>query len=1000
MGSSLRTFVLGDYAIAADDGRPVTPAGLPAQILALLTLHVGTAVPTARIIEEIWAPDPPGRAAARLHVHVSRLRTMLARMGCPDVLHTRNDGYALDIDPQLCDHRRFEDAAAAGQDAAARGDLRAATELLTEALSLWRGPVLGELGDRSWARDGVARLTALRRQVVDTWAGARLGLGEPAAVVDALDRELGRDPLRESTAELLMTALYRCGRQADALNTYIRTRAALSDELGLDPSPALHAAYLAILRQDATLGPGEPEPVARPAERPVVDLPARMSALVGRTAELAAIEAAAEAPGEGPHVVALVGMGGVGKTRLATEVGHRAAASGGPVWWVPAGDTVATVDALVRLAGALGVTEHADQTIVLSRLWEELRRRRGWTLVYDDCPDPETFSRMRPPDGDGTVLVTTRHRGWGRVARQIPVDVLDDKTAVALLTAVSGDDDTDAAAAAAEQMGGLPLALVQAGAYVDQTGMSLAQYVALLRNRLLALLSRAAPDDHNVGVSATWDMSLDTIAARAPAAAELLRLCAALGPARVPLELLAGAGPRLTGPLADVVADPLALEDAIAELLRFSVVFRDRGGLRVHPLLRAVVAARSSDDEREAARRRAADIVVALTPPDPDDPASWPRWAWWVPHALDVAGRLAATADHEPAAGLLFAASRYLAARALFRAAREAAELALESAVAAWGRTDVRLVPLTTHLGLVRECIGDLPGGRRLQEEALALLRSAGEAGTITEARALLRLGGVLACQRDLAPARRAFEHALDLLETSGTPAEVGRCLTELGYVEWMAAELEEARTTFARSIALLDASVGTVHRDTAYARSGLAVVLQDLGDVREAHALQAQATAVLVEVLGDAHPDVAHAHDKLAYQAGLLGDRAASIEGHATALAILRDIHGPDNVELGMPLTNMGMMHLAEGELDRAAAAQERARALFAAGYGPHHPHTALATRRLGLVRHAQQRHDEAATLLRAALRDTIAGLGPDHPDVAALRGELAAVLAGRPHR
>ncbi len=993
--AGLRTFILGEFRVGVDGLDPVSLPAMPAQILALLVLHVGNAVPTSRIIEEIWAPEPPARAAARLHVHISRIRSALARIGSADVMHTRNDGYALDLDPRQCDHREFEDRATAGLEAAVRGELRRAAELLSAALALWRGPVLGDFGDLGWARADAARLTGLRKQAVDTWAEVRLGLGEPTAVVDVLQRELTDDPLRESTAELLMTALYRSGRQADALNTYVRTRAELSDELGLDPSPALHETYLSILRQEATLAP--PAPAAATA-RLAVDLPVRATALVGRERELAVVEAEIEASAEQPRVVALVGMGGVGKTRLAIEVAHRDASTGGSIaWWVPTGDTASAVDALERLARALGIADQADQTIVLARLWEELRRRPGWLLVYDDCQGPETFAAIRPPSGDGTVLVTTRHRGWGRIGRQVAVDVLDDASAVQLLTSVSGDTDVDAAKAAAAPMAGLPLALIQAAAYVDQTGMSLAHYAELLRDRLLPLLSRGAPDDHSVSVSATWDMSLDTIAARDPAAAQLLVLCTVLGPARVPIEMLEAAGPLVDEPLREVVTDPLRREDTIAELLRFSLVMRYRDGLRVHPLLRAVLGARLTDAERESVRRRAARIVTALTPRDPEDPATWPRWAGWVPHALDMAARLQAIGDHEQAGELRFAASRYLAARALFPSAQEAAESALASAGDAWEPRDPRRVPITTHLGLIRERRGDLASARALQEDALVLLRAAGQAGTTAEARTLMHLGAVLACQRDLVPARAAFEEALVLFERSGTAAETGRCLTELALVEWMAALLERARETFERAIALLDGSCGPAHPDAAHARSGLAVVLQDLGEVRAAHRLQSDATQALVEALGEAHPEVAHAYDRLAYQSGLLGDRRAGIDGHTKAMKILRDVHGPDHVELGMPLTNLGVLHLGEGELELAAAAQEQARALFAAGYGPHHPHTALATRRLGVVRHAQRRFEEAEALLLAAQRDTVAGLGADHPDAAAIRDELAALQSSR---
>src|SRR5699024_6360570 len=146
----------------------------------------------------------------------------LAALGCPDVLRTRNDGYALEVDPTHCDHLQFERETAAGLDALRQRDPRRAVAMLSTALGLWRGPVFGELRLRPWAPAAAVRLAALHRRATVAWAQAQLALGEHAVVVPLLERALADDPLRESTAELLMIALYRGGRQADALAAYAR----------------------------------------------------------------------------------------------------------------------------------------------------------------------------------------------------------------------------------------------------------------------------------------------------------------------------------------------------------------------------------------------------------------------------------------------------------------------------------------------------------------------------------------------------------------------------------------------------------------------------------------------------------------------------------------------------------------------------------------------------------------------------------------------------------
>ena len=384
-------------------------------------------------------------------------------------------------------------------------------------------------------------------------------------------------------------------------------------------------------------------------------------------------------------------------------------------------------------------------------------------------------------------------------------------------------------------------------------------------------------------------------------------------------------------------------------------------------------------------------------PGDPESAAEWGRCSWWVPHAVEIATGYAAAEDPEQAATLLLVAARYLTARAIYPAARAAAEQALDCGLAAWAAGDPRLGPLHSQLGLILEHLGNLDAARRRQEQALVLLERGGDRRSPLMATLLMRLGRVLCCQRDLVPAIRSYERALAVLAHVDAPLEEGRCLTDLALATWMSGHPEQALAIFDRALALLDDRVGADHPDAAHARSGRAVVLQDLGHVEQAYALQSEAAAVLVACCGERHPDVAHALDKLGYMAGLLGRWQESIDRHRRAMTILADVHGADHVEVAMPLSNLGVMHLAAGDLDAAAEAQLRARTLFAYSFGTRHPHTALATRRLGLVRMAQGRHGEGQELLQAALTDTVAGLGADHPDAAAIGRELADCAAAR---
>ena len=215
-------------------------------LIALLLLHPNEVVPTDRLIEELWGEDSPERAAAALRVNVSRLRKALPQ----DVLTTRSPGYVMRVEPDELDLHRFERLVDEGRSLLARGLAADASERLREALSLWRGPALADFAYESFAQAAIARLEEIRLAAVELRIDADLVLGRHDELVGELEALVAEHPLRERLQMYLMTALYRSGRQAEALDAYKDARRALVDELGIDPSPALQELERAILRQD------------------------------------------------------------------------------------------------------------------------------------------------------------------------------------------------------------------------------------------------------------------------------------------------------------------------------------------------------------------------------------------------------------------------------------------------------------------------------------------------------------------------------------------------------------------------------------------------------------------------------------------------------------------------------------------------------------------------------------------------------------------------------
>ena len=241
--------ILGPLEASAG-GRELSLGGpKPRALLALLLLHSNEVVPADRLIDELWGEDPPDDAAAALRVNVARLRKALPQ----DVIATRPPGYVLRIEADALDLHRFERLVDDGRSLLARTLAADASERLRDALSLWRGPPLVDFAYESFAQAAIARLEEIRLTAVELRIDADLVLGRHDELVGELEALVAEHPLRERLRRYLMTALYRSGRQAEALDAYQDARRSLVDELGIEPSTALQELERAILQQDPAL---------------------------------------------------------------------------------------------------------------------------------------------------------------------------------------------------------------------------------------------------------------------------------------------------------------------------------------------------------------------------------------------------------------------------------------------------------------------------------------------------------------------------------------------------------------------------------------------------------------------------------------------------------------------------------------------------------------------------------------------------------------------------
>jgi hypothetical protein len=355
---------------------------------------------------------------------------------------------------------------------------------------------------------------------------------------------------------------------------------------------------------------------------------------------------------------------------VAVEYAHRQLAEVGMCWQFAAEDPGLLTAEFAVLAAELGARDVVDMRDPVASVHAVLARAEAqWLLVFDNVTDREAVERFIPPAGKVRVLVTTQIQHW-RPGHVLDVPVLDTDVAADLLVTRTGDPDRAAAWDLAEKLGGLPLALEQAAAYMEMTGTTLARYLVLFQDRRADLLARGEAAGHPANVTATLGLALSRLEAQAPGAAGVLRLLAFLAPEPVPLNLLladeraaAQMDPEAAGGIGPLLGDPLAAGDAIIALRRYSLVAPAGDGLvLVHRLVQAVTRDLLAAEAAAQWQQAAISLLEAAVPADPDVPTAWPTCAVLLPHARAVL---------DPTSSGIWRIARYLGESGSYPAARD-----------------------------------------------------------------------------------------------------------------------------------------------------------------------------------------------------------------------------------------------------------------------------------------------------------------------------------------
>ena len=368
----------------------------------------------------------------------------------------------------------------------------------------------------------------------------------------------------------------------------------------------------------------------------------RPPVLAGREELLTQLDARLSAgDGPAPRTVVLCGLGGAGKTSVAVEYAYRHLAEVRVAWQFAGEDTTVLAAGFAELAAQLGVLGLADVRDPVASVHAVLARFPApWLVIFDNAADLAAVAAFLPPAGPGRVLITSQNPNWPGQPLEVPV--LDPDVAEGFLVSRTGDPDRQAARDLADTLGGLPLALEQAAAYIQAAGDTLADYLVLFRQRRAEMWARGEPMGYRKTVASTWALAFDRLWQDEPGAVGLLRLVAFCAPEAVPLRLLLQPRPGLAEQLASDVAsvlaplleNPLAVGDAIGALRRYSLATPIGGGsVSVHRLVQDVTADGMLAELADQWRRAAAALIEAAIPADPHPAETWPTCAALLPHA-------------------------------------------------------------------------------------------------------------------------------------------------------------------------------------------------------------------------------------------------------------------------------------------------------------------------------------------------------------------------------
>lgn len=718
---------------------------------------------------------------------------------------------------------------------------------------------------------------------------------------------------------------------------------------------------------------------------------------------------------------ALQGLGGVGKTQVALEYAYRHAFRYAAIFWMNAESEKQIIASFLRIAETLKLPEcnTPEQPRIVAAVQRWLASHNSWLLIWDNVDDLELLKCWLPPTHQGAILLTTRIQALGTLAQGLELVPMDLEEGGELLVrrsrifaqqatekvplsrlATELPDEYATAIELVRELGGLPLALDQVGAYVEETGCSLADYLAQYRRQGTRLLMRRGEpgSGHPQSVTATFLLAYERVEQRYRLAADILRICALLEAENIPEEFFTEGAGHLGEEVVKLRDDPAQFDQAISVLRNLSFIQRQAQMrvLTLHRLVQAVLREEMNEQESICWINRILKVLHMLFPEvsavTPDWPQVWERCERLLPHTLACLAVLPEQCAGPEAIEVMSRAADYLRERGQ----REQAEALYHQALRL-GEQVVQadhpcLIGALSGLGRLSIVQGKYEQAEKFYQRALGIGERAPGSGHAVVGAALNGLATICLLQGKYEQAKLFYQRTLAIQETALGPGhpEIASILNNMAYMFLWQGELAQAEKLHQRALAILEQALGPDHPEVAFPLNSLGDLYTRQGKYEQAEALYQRTLTIRRRVFGADHYMAAAVQGDLGNLYARQGKYEQAEALLLNALPLLEEALGTNNATVGQMLDNLGNLYIQKGKYEQARPLLQRALPVLTM-LGADNLELASPLNGLATIYTRQGNYQQAESYYQQALKIRERVLGNDHPETARTMYELA---------